>query len=141
MTTTLTPHGPAAAFLLTEEQAARLGGAKTPPVTITVGDRTIRGRVARREGLIMVGLSKAAREALGVAPGDTATVTLTLDEAERTVEVPAALADALQEAGLRAAFDAWSFTRRKEAARGVGEAKKDETRDRRIAAVLAELRG
>lgn len=41
---------------------------------------------------------------------------------------------------VRATWDGWSFTRRKEAARGLTEAKKPETRTRRLEKVLADLR-
>ncbi|WP_236014516.1 YdeI/OmpD-associated family protein [Microbacterium stercoris] len=57
-----------------------------------------------------------------------------------TVDVPAELAEALDGAGLRAAFDALSFTLRKEAARSVADAKQEATRHRRIEKVLDTLR-
>ena len=40
----------------------------------------------------------------------------------------------------KAAFDALSFTHRKEYARAVAEAKREETRDRRVAKTLEKLR-
>ena len=48
---------------------------------------------------------------------------------------------ALTDAGARAAFDALSYSRRKEVARSVSEAKRPETRERRIAAAVAEVSG
>lgn len=140
LSTTLEPHGPAAAILLTEEQVAQLGGGKTPPVLVTIGDHTARLRVGRMGGEIMIGFSKAARAQFGIEPGQAVEARIELDAAERTVDVPAALAAALDDAGLRAAFDALSFTNRKEAARSVAEAKQEATRDRRIAKVLDGLR-
>jgi uncharacterized protein YdeI (YjbR/CyaY-like superfamily) len=68
-------------------------------------------------------------------------VELALDTAPREVEVPPALATALAgDAAAQAAFDALSFTHRKEYARWVAEAKRPETRERRIAETLARLR-
>jgi uncharacterized protein YdeI (YjbR/CyaY-like superfamily) len=68
-------------------------------------------------------------------------VTLALDSAPREVEVPPALAKALaQDERTKAAFQALSFTYRKEHARAVSEAKAEETRDRRIAKILAGLK-
>ncbi|MBO3665171.1 YdeI/OmpD-associated family protein, partial [Microbacterium stercoris] len=130
LSTTLEPHGPAAAILLTEEQVAQLGGGKTPPVLVTIGDHTGRLRVGRRAGEIMIGFSKAARAEFGVEPGQAIEARIELDAAERTVDVPAELAEALDGAGLRAAFDALSFTLRKEAARSVADAKQEATRHR-----------
>jgi uncharacterized protein YdeI (YjbR/CyaY-like superfamily) len=55
--------------------------------------------------------------------------------------VPQDLDAALDAApGARAAFDALSFTRRKEYARLVDDAKTDATRQRRIAKAVEELR-
>jgi uncharacterized protein YdeI (YjbR/CyaY-like superfamily) len=73
--------------------------------------------------------------------GDTVDVAIELDTAPREVEVPEALASALAaEPAARAAFDALSYTHRKEYARAVADAKKPETRDRRVAETLEKLR-
>jgi uncharacterized protein YdeI (YjbR/CyaY-like superfamily) len=70
-----------------------------------------------------------------------APVIITLDDLPREVELPAPLAEALAgNDAARAAFEALSFTRRKEMARSVADAKKVETREKRLAAALAELR-
>ena len=67
-------------------------------------------------------------------------ITLELDEQPRTVDVPDDLAAALVEPpGLRAAFDALSYSARKEHVRQVMTAKAPETRQRRIAKIVAGL--
>ena len=67
-------------------------------------------------------------------------VTLAVDTEERTVEVPPDLAAALEaDPQARSAWDALSYTSRKERARSVAEAKKPETRERRLRATLAAL--
>lgn len=139
--TTLEPFGPACAIFLTDDQVASLSAARTPPVVVTIDGRSQRLRVARMGGQNCIGLSKSARSALGVQIGDRVRARVELDTAERTVEVPPELAGALDTAGLREDFDALSYTRRKELAAGVSGAKKPETRDRRIARALDELRG
>ncbi len=135
-------RGPAAAIVLDDEQVAAVGeGAKRFPVVATVNGYTWRTSVARMGGEFLVGLSRAVREAAGVAAGDTVDVALELDAAPREVEVPAALADAFAGApDARAAFDRLAFTHRKEFARWIEEAKRDETRDRRVAQALEMLR-
>ncbi|MFE2773279.1 YdeI/OmpD-associated family protein [Microbacterium resistens] len=138
--TVLEPMGPAGAIVLTDEQVATLGDAKAFPVTVTIGDRTARLRLARMGGKNLIGFSKAVRAELGVELGDELDAVIVQDTAERTVDVPAPLADALAEAGLAASFDGLSYTRRKEMARSVDEAKQDATRERRIAKILTELR-
>ncbi|MFS0853856.1 YdeI/OmpD-associated family protein [Microbacterium sp. 179-I 3D4 NHS] len=64
-----------------------------------------------------------------------------LDAGERTVDEPAALTAALDaDPALRTAFDALTYSVRKEHARSVAEAKQDATRDRRIAKIIDALR-
>ena len=81
----------------------------------------------------LIGLNKAVREAVGVAAGDTVAVEITVDGAERSVEVPDDLAAALADAGATEAFAALAPSHRKEYVRWVTEAKKAETRASRIA--------
>lgn len=140
--TTVEKRGPAAAIVLTDEQVAALGPGKVMPVTVTIAGTTRQLRLARMGGENLIGLSKAARDALAVTAGDEVDVVITRDDSERTVEVPPALASALAEdAGAAAAFEALSYSRRKEIARQISEAKQEATRQRRLDKVLAELRG
>lgn len=138
ITTELAAHGPAAAIVLDDEQVAELGeGAKRFPVKVTVNGHTLRLAVARRRTEFLVGFSRASREEAGVAIGDTVTATLELDEAPREVEVPPALAQALDgDPAARTAFDGLAFTHRKEFARWIEEAKRDDTRARRVTQAL-----
>jgi Bacteriocin-protection, YdeI or OmpD-Associated/Domain of unknown function (DUF1905) len=142
LTAELLPRGPAAAFVLNDDQVAAVGeGAKRFPVVATVNGHSWRTTVTRMRGEFLVGLSRTLREAAGVQAGDTATLTLALDTEPREVEVPPALTDALQaDSAARAAFDALAFTHRKEYARWIQEAKRDETRERRVARALEMLR-
>lgn len=140
--TSVVPFGPAAAVLLTDAQVAALGSVKNPPVTLTIGGVTVRLRVARMGGENCIGLSKAARATLGVEVGAEVDVVVALDVAERTVELPPELAAALAaDPRASAAFDGWPYTRRKEAARTIAEAKAEATRERRLAKILADLAG
>lgn len=140
--TTLTGRGPAAAILLTDEQVAAFGAGKAFPVAVTIGDRTARLRLARMGGENMIGFSKAARAELGVEIGQEVDAVIAVDAAERAVEIPPALAEVLDaDPALRAAFDALSYTNRKEHARSIAEAKQEATRERRLAKVVEALRG
>jgi hypothetical protein len=124
-----------------DEAVAALGKGKRPPVKVTVNGYTYRSTVATMGGVFMIGFSAEHRAATGIKAGDPIEVTLELDEAPRTVEVPADLAAALEAAGLRAAFDTSAPSKRKEFVRQVEEAKSEETRQRRIAKVVDGLRG
>lgn len=71
--------------------------------------------------------------------GDQVEVTIDLDLAPRIVEVPADLAAALAaRPGATAAFDALSYTMRKEYVRQVEEAKASASRARRIVAIVVK---
>lgn len=141
-TTTLQPRGPAAAVVLSDEQVAELGeGAKAFAVSATVNGHTWPGRVTRMRGENLLGMNRAVREAAGVEAGDTVAVELRLETGPREVEVPPPLAAALDgDSPARAAFDALAPSHRKEFARWVAEAKREETRDRRVAQTLEMLR-
>lgn len=140
--TRLEPRGPAAAVLLTDEQVAALGGGKTPPVRFTVNGTTVDGRIGRMGGQNLLGFNKAVRERLGVTAGDEVSVTIELAAGPPPVDVPADLAAVLDaDPALRAAFDALAPSHRKEHARSVADAKRPETRQRRIAAVVGALSG
>jgi hypothetical protein len=80
----------------------------------------------------MLGLLKAIREQIGKQPGDTISVELWKDEAERTVEVPGAFETAMKKAGVLDVFEKLSYTHRKEYCRWITEAKKEETRIARL---------
>lgn len=138
--TMIEARGPAAAIVLTDDQVATLGAGKAGPVTVTIAGTTARLRLARMGRENLIGMSKAVRAQLSVQVGDQVEAEIAPDRAERTVDVPPELTAALDEAGLTDAFGAWSYSRRKEAARRVAEAKAAATRARRVVKVLEALK-
>jgi uncharacterized protein YdeI (YjbR/CyaY-like superfamily) len=89
--------------------------------------------VARIEGEFLLGLNWEVRQGAGVQAGDEVEVIIELDEAPREVEVPDALAAALAaDPQAREPFERMAFAHRKEYARWVAEAKREETRQRRV---------
>jgi hypothetical protein len=128
--------------ILDDDQVAEVGdGKKAFPVQATINGYTWAGRVSRMGGEFLLGLRREVREAAGVEAGDEVTVTVALDQAPREVEVPAALADALAAAAdAKARFDGLAFTHRKEFARWIAEAKKEDTRARRVEQAIQMLR-
>ncbi|MGC2639979.1 MAG: YdeI/OmpD-associated family protein [Acidobacteriaceae bacterium] len=85
-------------------------------------------------------LLKSIREQIGKGPGDTVSVELWKDEAERTADVPPELAKVLKKERLTEIFGALSYTHRKEYCRWITVAKKEETRARRLAQSVEMLR-
>jgi bacteriocin resistance YdeI/OmpD-like protein/uncharacterized protein DUF1905 len=116
-------------------------GQARPPVRGRVNGAAFRGRLSVYGGKTYLGLRREIREAAAIELGDRVEVVLELDDAPRDVELPSALAQALADDDeARAAFEALAFTHRREYAEWVAEAKRDETRKRRIAGVLEQLR-
>ncbi len=107
-------------------------GAKRIPVKATVNGAVYTGSIVRMAGKYMLGMPKAFREEAGISAGEIIMVTIEADTAPRTVEVPKDLAAAIKKAGVSAAWDKLSFTHRKEHVRAVEDAKKPETRVKRI---------
>lgn len=139
--TTIELHGKTATgFQVPVAVVEALGPGKKPKVLVTIGPHTYRSTVAVYDGVPMLPLSAENRTAAGVQAGETVEVTIGLDTAARTVEVPDELASALAaSAGARAAFDALSYSKQRERVLAVESAKAEETRRRRIDKIVAEL--
>jgi hypothetical protein len=103
------------------------------PVKVTLNGYTYRSTVAAMGGPPCVPLRKSNREAAGLDGGEMIRVTLTLDTEKREVKPPTDLVKALKAAP--PAWERWrelSFTHQREHAEAIMEAKKPETRSRRI---------
>ena len=115
-------------------------GEARAPVKGTINGTPFRSRLAVYGGVTYLGLRREIREAAGIEVGDAVDVVIERDDEPREVDVPPALADALErDEQARGAFDALSFTHRKEYADWIAEAKRDETRERRVMKALAML--
>lgn len=107
------------------------------PVEVTLNGYTYRSTIASMGNGPCVPLRRSHREAAGLEGGETLDVTLALDTAKREVKPPADLVKALKAAP--PAWERWqrlSYTHQREHVEAVLEAKKDETRRRRIAAAV-----
>jgi hypothetical protein len=127
--------------VLTDEQVAELGeGRRRFPVAVTINGHTWQTSVARMGGESLIGLSRQVRTETGVEIGDVVDVSVELDTAPREVDVPPALAAALAgDPVAGAAYENLAYTHRKEFARWIAEAKREETRERRVAQALVML--
>jgi hypothetical protein len=134
----LQQRGPAAAVVPDESQVAAVGeGARRFPAVATVNGYTWRTSVARMGGEFLVRLNRQVRD----GAGDQAEVTIELVWMPREVQVPEALAAALAaDPQAAASFEQMAFTHRKEYARWIAEAKRAETRQRRVAQALEMIR-
>jgi hypothetical protein len=133
--------GGGAAAQVPPEVRDALGGNRQMRVTGTLNGVPFRSSTMPYRGGFYVGLHKAAREAAGVDIGDEVTLTLIRDDSPRTLELAPELEAALAaDPQLRERFDRLSFSRRRELAEPIAEAKKPETRRARLEKALAALR-
>jgi hypothetical protein len=110
------------------------------PVRATINGFTFRNSLMPRAGVHILGVGKNILAAAGAATGDTVHVKLALDDAPRTVDVPADLEAALgRSAAMAKAFAALSYSHKKEYVDWIESAKKPETRQNRIEKALTML--
>jgi bifunctional DNA-binding transcriptional regulator/antitoxin component of YhaV-PrlF toxin-antitoxin module len=128
-----------ASIEIPDKNLAEIGGSKRAPLKITINGYTYQSTATGVDGKCMVVFPTRDREASGAAAGDRVTVTLELDDGYRQVDVPAALTSALAVNGLTETFHDLTYSKRKEFARQVSEAKAQETKTRRIEKIIAQL--
>ena len=122
-----------------EVNILELDSGSRPPVNVEVNEFKYKSTVAVMGGKYMISFSKANREASGLKAGDDIHVILELDTGVREVEVPKELQAALRNARLSEAFSKLAYSKRKEFARQVNDAKTEDTRNRRIEKIIAQL--
>jgi len=106
------------------------GRAKVP-VKVTIHRYTWRSTVGNRSGRQYIVVNAEARKNAEVKAGDSVTVALELDREKREIAIPPQLRKALG-AKLTRELNALSFTHKKEFIVWHSEAKKEDTRARRL---------
>lgn len=110
------------------------------PVRISINGFSYRSTVAVYGGKYYVPVRKERQEAAGVKAGDTVDVAIAPDVESRTVEPPPELRAALSKNEMaRARWERLSYTHKREHAEAILQAKKSETRGRRIQKILETL--
>lgn len=128
-------------FVVPEDVVLGFGRGRRVPITVAIGDHRYRTTIVSMGGRFLFGVNARQRAETGLRAGDVVEVTIEPDDAPREVEVPPELQAALDaDPAARAAFDALSFTNRKEHARAIAEAKAPATRARRLEKTMALLR-
>ena len=125
------------AFIQLPFDVKSLFGKAKPKVLVTINDHTYRSTVAVYSGDYLLPINAQNAKAAGVQAGDTVTVTIAEDTAPRVVELPDDLAEALKP--VREQWDALSYSHQREYATWVSDAKRPETRARRIAQTVEKL--
>ena len=134
---TVVRDGPSCFVALPFDPKAVFGKVRAP-VVATVGGYTFRTTIVAMGGPVCIAMRRSHREAAGLQGGETVAVTVALDQAPRTVTAPPDLLRALK--AVPGALDAWkasSYTHQREHVEAIEDAKKPETRQRRVAACVA----
>jgi hypothetical protein len=111
------------------------------PVRGTVNGFAFRSSLMPMGGCHRMAVNRGMREGAGIKAGDTVTLVMERDEAERTVKLPLPLKREL--AMSKTATANWeknSYSNQKEMVRSITEAKQEETRVRRLAKVMGILK-
>ena len=130
---TVQRHGSAGFIELPFDPREKFGKVRAP-VKVTVNGYTFRTTIAAMGGPPCIGIRTSYREAAGLEGGEKIEVRVALDGEERVVTPPADLVKALKAAP--PAWERWrelSYTHQREHAEAVEDAKKPETRARRVA--------
>lgn len=139
-TTLLASQGNATGIKIPEKNVEALGSGRKPKVKATINGYTYRTTVAYMGGEYWIPVVKAIREAAGVKAGDKLTLLLEPDNEPRTVEIPEILAQAFSaNKNAKTAFDKLAYSHRKEHVRAINEAKKEETRIKRVEKAIEML--
>jgi hypothetical protein len=115
-------------------------GKTRAPVKVTINGYTYRSTIAAMGGPHCIPFRKSHQEAAGIEGSETVDVRLELDVEVRMVKPPADLVKALKAGG--AGWARWgelSHSHQREYASAVEEAKKPETRQRRIVAAVRTI--
>ena len=139
-TTTILGFGNHAAIEIPEDELKKIGGNRRAPLKITINNYTYQSTATVMNGKCLVVFPKKDRESAGAESGDRLEVVLELDSGYRQVIIPRELSEVLNKEGLKREFDQLIYSRRKEYARQVADAKALDTKTRRIKKILDELK-
>jgi bacteriocin resistance YdeI/OmpD-like protein/uncharacterized protein DUF1905 len=110
------------------------------PVKVTLNGYTFRSTIAAMGGPPCIPFRRSHREAAGLEGNETLNVRLDLDTETRTVKPPPDLVKALKAASLWERWLELSYTHQREHAEAIADAKKPETRVRRIERAVEMIR-
>lgn len=133
-------EGNHASLLIPEWVLEKLQTNKRAPLRVTINGHTYQSTAVGVAGECRVVFPSAERLAAKATTGETVQVTLELEAGYRNVDMHPELEVALASAGLADVFANLSYSKRKEYARQVNEAKAEDTRKRRIEKVLEGVR-
>jgi hypothetical protein len=141
-TATIQNAGGGGAFVEVPFDVEKEFGSKRPKVKAMIEGIPYRGILTRMgSDCHVLGIRKEIREQLGKTFGDALTITVEPDTEPRVIEVPAELKKAFKnEKEAKNLFEKLSYTHQKEYVKWINEAKREETRQNRIAKTIEMLK-
>lgn len=141
-TATIQDAGGGGAFVEVPFDVETAFGSKRPRVQALIEGVPYRGTLTRMgTECHILGIRKEIREQAGKTFGDQVNITVELDTEVREIEIPEALEKELKkDPEAKALFDKLSYTHQKEYVSWIAEAKKDETRVRRVAQTIEMMK-
>ncbi|MBA4140918.1 MAG: DUF1905 domain-containing protein [Segetibacter sp.] len=138
--TTILQIGNNTGICVPDEVVEKLGAGKKPPVNVTVNNYTYRNTIAVMGGKYMISVSAAIRSKTGIKGGDKVRVELELDTNPREVILPSDFKEALDNnLNAKKFFEDLSYSNKQRYVLPIGEAKTEETRQRRINKTINDL--
>lgn len=123
------------------EVVEALGSGKKPAVEVTINGFTYRSTVASRGGRYLLPVSAENRAGAEIEAGDAVEVDIKLDSEPREVALPPDFAAALEgEPDAQRFYEALPYSHKRQHVLAIEEAKKPETRQRRIDKAMEMLR-
>jgi hypothetical protein len=135
------PKYPGSAFLIFDFDVEAIFGSKGRiPVIMTIDGKRFHRNLAKYAGEYMMVFNKELRDETGYKAGDKIQILLHRDFAERVIELPGDILEMLRAAGVLPAWEKQSYSQQKEHLAWILEAKKDETKQRRINKIVDTLK-
>ncbi|MCB0277915.1 MAG: DUF1905 domain-containing protein [Calditrichaeota bacterium] len=126
----------ATAIYVPEDIVKKLDSKKRIPVKVEIDGIAYRSTIVHMHGHFLIPVNKGIRDQIKKNGGETVSVKLSKDSELRVIEIPSTLKKQMEAAGILEKFNKLSFTHQKEYVQWIDEAKKQETRERRIAKMI-----
>lgn len=127
-------------IVVPEENLLELNAGKKPPVKVNVNGYEYQSTIASMSGYYLIPLSKEHRILSGLNGNDEVNVILTLESKDRNVDVPIELIQILNDNNLLELFEKQSYSARKEMVRLIVDAKKEDTKTKRLNQLINQLK-
>jgi len=129
----------ATAIYVPDELVRILDDKKRIPVHVIIDNVSYQSTIVVMGGLFLIPVNKNIRNQINKYGGETVSVKIKRDITKRRVIVPTLIKIALKNANLAKQFQSLSFTQQKEYVNWINDAKKEETRKKRLINLIEQV--